>query len=383
MTRSTLRIGLGARILVGVLGGSALGLGAVPAASAAAQGWEMDVRAGQSSFEALPTAVRTANATLSLRHLRGERWFQAAASTPLSSEDLFWGAATVRDRLATSHGRFEVGLDLTGQGHAQRDPATDERGWGVRGEVLPMVSASAGPIVGELRSGGSWYRAEWEDTEWTRNVWASDLRLTASPATSLRVSGEARHLNTEEGGYTFVGVSGGGAWEGVSLNASVGEWVAGLDAGASSTAWSMGASISVGSNTELRGDLRREPVDPLFLSSARTSWGLGVRHRLGGSERPPPRSGPEIRTGESTGTVILRLPLSEASAPPSVAGDFTGWEPVRMDRRGELWRLELSLDSGVYRYAFRTGDGTWFVPEGFPGRRDDGMGGWVAVLVVP
>jgi hypothetical protein len=35
----------------------------------------------------------------------------------------------------------------------------------------------------------------------------------------------------------------------------------------------------------------------------------------------------------------------------------------------------------VYHYAFRTG-ARWFVPEGTAGRRDDDMGGHVAVLVV-
>jgi hypothetical protein len=45
--------------------------------------------------------------------------------------------------------------------------------------------------------------------------------------------------------------------------------------------------------------------------------------------------------------------------------------------------LELPLASGVYRFAFVAADGEWFVPEGYPGRMDDDMGGYVAVLVVP
>jgi hypothetical protein len=75
--------------------------------------------------------------------------------------------------------------------------------------------------------------------------------------------------------------------------------------------------------------------------------------------------------------------LRDAASPPEVAGDFTGWKSVRMVRYDAEWRLAVSLPSGVYRYAFRDGNGKWFVPSSFPNRTDDGMGGHVAVLVVP
>ncbi|HEY8485417.1 MAG TPA: hypothetical protein VIL13_12465 [Longimicrobiales bacterium] len=42
----------------------------------------------------------------------------------------------------------------------------------------------------------------------------------------------------------------------------------------------------------------------------------------------------------------------------------------------------MKVAPGVYHYAFVTADGKWFVPESVPGRKDDGMGGHVAVLVV-
>jgi hypothetical protein len=42
----------------------------------------------------------------------------------------------------------------------------------------------------------------------------------------------------------------------------------------------------------------------------------------------------------------------------------------------------LPIASGVYNYAFRSASGEWFVPASTPGRKDDGMGGHVAVLVV-
>jgi hypothetical protein len=54
-----------------------------------------------------------------------------------------------------------------------------------------------------------------------------------------------------------------------------------------------------------------------------------------------------------------------------------------MRREGGEWVLDLALAPGVYRYAFVGDAGEWFVPEGYPGRIDDGMGGHVVVMVVP
>jgi len=81
--------------------------------------------------------------------------------------------------------------------------------------------------------------------------------------------------------------------------------------------------------------------------------------------------------------VVLRLSARDTGPPPpSIAGDFTNWAPVRMERHGQEWRFLAHLSPGVYRFAFRDADGKWFVPHNFPNRTDDGMGGWVAVLVV-
>jgi len=84
------------------------------------------------------------------------------------------------------------------------------------------------------------------------------------------------------------------------------------------------------------------------------------------------------------GRVVLHLAARDAGAPPpSIAGDFTNWMPVRMERHGDEWRFSVHVSRGVYRFAFRGADGQWFVPASFPNRTDDGMGGWAAVLVVP
>ena len=80
--------------------------------------------------------------------------------------------------------------------------------------------------------------------------------------------------------------------------------------------------------------------------------------------------------------VVIRFPATEAAGQPSIAGDFTGWMLLVMERHGKEWTFPVKLSPGVYRFAFRNSDGKWFVPDSIPYRTDDGMGGLVAVLVV-
>ena len=84
-----------------------------------------------------------------------------------------------------------------------------------------------------------------------------------------------------------------------------------------------------------------------------------------------------------TDTVVLRLSATDAPAGAvSIAGDFNNWQPAPMQRENGEWVVRLSLAPGVYHYAFRSANGDWFVPPSAAGRRDDGMGGHVAVMVV-
>ncbi len=349
---------------------------------ASAQEWVADVHAGKASYETAPLASESSNVIAGLRFAVDQRFFQVAAAAPLSSGDLFWGAVVGGDRIAFRRGRIELGLDATGQAHGQRDAVAEAPGWGMRGELMPVLSVSVGPLIMEGRSGGSWYRGRMGGTDWSRDLHVTDFALSLPLDPSIRIEGHARHLRPENEAYTFVGGGASAAVGPGGVQASVGSWVSGIEEDeSSSTAWALGGSLPVTPATTLWVSARREPFDPHFLGAARTSWGAGISYRLGGGDRSaPPRSGAEHRSGER---VVLRLPLSEASSPPMVAGDFTSWEPVRMHRRGDSWRLDLDLKPGLYHYAFRSADGEWFVPESVAHRRDDGMGGWVAVLIVP
>jgi hypothetical protein len=347
----------------------------------------LDLQTARASFGAAPLNSTSTNVALGLRHTRDRRLVSGAFGAPLGSDDLTWGVVAGQDRMALRRGRFEAGLEISGMAHAQRDPSTEQTGAGLRAEALPLVSTSIGSLVAELRGGGSWYQGRIDDERWSRNLLLSDLSLTMPvsqrPGRSLHLGSELRHLRGFEAdeSYAWLGGSASAGLRRSSAWVAAGRWLD-LPGGdeASGTGIGGGISVALSARMSVSAQLRREAFDPVFLSTDRTSWGVAFSYRLGSPQPPPPSAGAEVRDGSQ---VTIRVPLSESGSPPSVAGDFSDWQPLPMHRNGSRWEVTLELSPGLYHYAFRTRDGRWFVPEDVPGRRDDGMGGWVATLVVP
>jgi len=132
-------------------------------------------------------------------------------------------------------------------------------------------------------------------------------------------------------------------------------------------------------NATLWGSVRQETPDPLYWNALRRTWSVGITRRLG-------RAAPVLLAApraDADGGVVIRVPVADAPGDALfIAGDFNQWMPVQMQRDGSEWTIRLPIAKGVYHYAFRSARGTWFVPASIPGRRDDGMGGQVAVLLV-
>jgi hypothetical protein len=206
----------------------------------------------------------------------------------------------------------------------------------------------------------------------------------------LELTGSARYVRAEEGGYPFAGASASLDHGRGEFWASVGRW---FDDALPDLSWSTGATLALDSRLDLWATLRQDAADPIYWNGTRRNWSIGVSRRLGGGVwSPVPVPAPGDATGRAADPaavevvgrrVIIRLPLSAARAAPSLTGDFTGWKPLAMRRAGHSWQVELELAPGVYHYAFQSAAGDWFVPESQPGRMDDGFGGHVAVLVVP
>lgn len=80
------------------------------------------------------------------------------------------------------------------------------------------------------------------------------------------------------------------------------------------------------------------------------------------------------------GTLRFKLPGANEVA---IVGDWTGWQRIPL-RRGPdgSWIVDVSLDSGVYRFNLVVDGKRWIVPEGVPAV-DNGYGGKTGLLIVP
>jgi hypothetical protein len=345
-----------------------------------AQEWSFDVYAGQAKYSMTPIPVSSSTGVLGLRYNKDRRVFQTAFGFPLTGTDMVWGIAGFDDRFAVRRGGFLAGADVSILGHAQRDPVTEITGQGISAELLPVIGQSVGIFSVEIRGGPRWYGSRFGDASWTRMLWTADFRSGFRVAERLRLEGTMRHdRNSDNEAYTKAGVSAVAVLGRAVIHGSVGKWIDVPGENERELEWGASVGIPIRQRVWFFAAAQREGLNPLFLSAPRTSWGAGMTFLLGG-ERVPPASRSDI---SPEGNVVIRISARETISPPSIAGDFTGWNPVPMERYGNGWRYSMNLPSGVYRYAFRGADGKWFVPESNPSRTDDGMGGWVAVLVVP
>ncbi|MFW6200129.1 MAG: glycogen-binding domain-containing protein [Gemmatimonadota bacterium] len=397
-----------------------LALSLVASRSADAQEWTVDLYGGHVAYELATSNLAETSALLGVRYRDPERrWLYLTTGIPFGSDDSLWGAAGLGTRLATDVGSFglgagqlgslQVGADLAGQGFVYRDPSTSSVGAGGVLDVRPLAALVGERARLEVRSGWVGYRNAIESVSVTRGVHDSDVSLHLSPTSTVGLSGTVRHVRATEGSYTFGGgrltIQSGA----VRLWGSVGAWTS--DA-LPTTEWGAGISyrLDPAGRTVLAASVREDATDPLYWNSPRERWSVGVSRTLGGGDGAsalPDAERSTLSPDITDGRVRIRIPEAAArtaigsesspndpsgadragdpsalDAPPSIAGDFTDWEPIPMEEDGDHWTAVFQLEPGVYRYAFRAPGGEWFVPESVPGRRPDGFGGYVAVLVV-
>ena len=370
---------------------AALALPAVPA-TGAAQEWRATARFGRIAYEGAPAgSAADASVVLGIGRIAPRDWLGVSAAVPVG-EQPFWAVAGGWKRFAT-RASSGVLLDLSAHGFVQREvaagpvggpggiplppgPGDDgaRLGGGGGGELMAGGFAAAGLLHVEVRAGAVAQRSEVAGVPQERALPTGDARLSTVVA-PFTVAAEAR--GWRDAGETYV--YGGGALHlargPLQLWGGIGRW---LEAGPTGVTWSAGATMTVRDGVELQLGGRGNTFDPLYLSTLKTSFWGGLTLRLGGARtgRAP------VPARYAGGRAVIRVPARDAAGAVSIAGDFTGWKPAAMRREGGHWTYDVPLAPGVYHYAFVRDDGTWFVPETVPGRQRDGMGGWVAVLVV-
>ncbi len=199
----------------------------------------------------------------------------------------------------------------------------------------------------------------------------------------LDVRGMMDHWRAGEGGYTQAGARVALVDRRIQAWAGLSTW---LDDELSGTGWDVGAQLALTDRVGITARGGVQAQDILFQIPRQRSWSVALQVRTGAAPPLPGLPVPVVRDGRRGVSLTLEsdaLPEnSSPPAPPAVAGTFSGWERVPMRREGGRWVVELTLEPGVYEYAFVTAEGEWFVPPETPGRKPDGFGGHVALLIV-
>jgi hypothetical protein len=345
--------------------------------AACAQGWSADVSAGRVVYDPVSANVGTNNVVGSLRYdAQRNIWVYGAGAVPTGHDGTFWIAAGTGGRLmfpAQDLRGPSFGADVAAHAFSFRDRLVDLTGSGGELEAMPFARLAYGAGFIEGRGGWRGHTLSFAGTREHRRVFETGAR--GGYGTMVRVEGDARWVHASEGTYPFLGATITYVGSRVDVWGQTGKWLAD---DLRDREWAVGSGVALGVRTSVWGSVRQEAPDPLYWNSTRRSWSVGVTQRLG---RLPAPLAPVSRS--QTGTVAVRLPAADASAGAvSIAGDFNSWQPTPMQREGDEWVVLLTLAPGVYHYAFRSATGEWFVPSSASGRRDDGMGGYVAVLVV-
>lgn len=361
------------------------------ASNAQAQRWDAEVQAGEIRSSLDPGAAAQ-NLAVGIRFDDLNRDFSLSVGVPTSGGEPLWGALSGSTRLLLARSALVAGLDLAGSAYLMHQGALQRE---VRGPIGPpqiltepsitgtAFAAQAMPLVGyeaarwqlHVRAGPSFYRNQFGDVERDRQVLITDAQLTITPRPTFAVMPMVRRFAADESSYTYAGASAVVAGARGNIWAAGGFWPGQDSAGAS---WAAGAAWQLHPRAELSLSARRDGFDALYLNPPQTSWSVGFAVQLAGPKafRAP------VPATYANGRATIRLEAERARERPMIAGDFTNWQPQPMQQAGKAWTYTTQLAPGVYNYAFVDANGTWFVPEDHPGRKDDGMGGSVAVLVV-
>ncbi len=134
-----------------------------------------------------------------------------------------------------------------------------------------------------------------------------------------------------------------------------------------------------GAGRQLADPVRGLPQADIITASLRVSLGpkpLPVMQRSTIADATV-----EPLAGGGGGELVVRV-FSAEWLEVEVAGDFSEWRPVPMEREGSYWVARIRLRSGKYHIGVRTNQGPWRAPRNLARVRDD-FGGESGLIVVP
>ena len=130
----------------------------------------------------------------------------------------------------------------------------------------------------------------------------------------------------------------------------------------------------------------RQLADPLRGLPQAEVISAGVRVSIGANPLPVlqrsaiSRATVETRPGGG-GDLVVRVFAADTML-IEVAGDFSDWQPLPLEREDGFWVARVRLPPGSYRVAVRANLGLWRAPRNLARVRDD-YGGEAGIVVIP
>jgi hypothetical protein len=349
--------------------------GLIAAVPAAAQQWMADLFAGGARYEALGLDSRAIGLAGGVRLAAGSSNGFLMASAPLEEASPAWAALGGASRLTRRTGPFDVGIDVAADAFVFRFPER-RTGFGASTHALPLIGFDRGSWAMELRGGRHDYTLRDDPGDVRRHAWEVGARASAAIGGMMPVV-ELKSMYSDGEPHPFAGVQLGRTMGPLRAWASAGRW---FGSALAETEWGGGMALDAGRGFEVWAAVDRLAADPLYLTPTRTAWNAGISVRLGGRAAPV-LVAPAMRND----SLVIRLRRAGRAehGPVYVAGEFSAWQPVPMHEAGESWEVALPVSAGAVRFSFVDATGEWFVPEDYPGRMSDDMGGYVVLVVVP
>jgi hypothetical protein len=183
-------------------------------------------------------------------------------------------------------------------------------------------------------------------------------------------------------------VDGTASWRherrGIALDATVG--YRGVTAGnVAKGAWVSGdAMFWVAQRTAIVVGAGRTPADVVrgFPLATYASVALRFTSRPHITLSRRAADGPRISATRTASDIVVLEVRASNERTVEIAADFTAWQPVALERVGDVWRLERVIPAGLHRLTFRIDGGEWRVPPNLP-RVNDDLTGSAAIITIP
>ncbi|HZI21961.1 MAG TPA: glycogen-binding domain-containing protein [Gemmatimonadales bacterium] len=266
--------------------------------------------------------------------------------------------------------------------------------WHATGEArLHWLGEARGAWIGATGGRTSYGAAPRPVAVVAAGIWTRRPQLTLAASASRSFVGDTVYTDILSTAQARRGI--------LTLDASVGARVSSRGGGHGVFS-EVSATLALGERTALFASGGRYPTDPINGSVAGRYLSGGVRIRITSRRAlvspQPVWYGPSRRSAGTAdpvtdarldvrltpdGLVRLVIHAPDSASTVELAGDFTDWQPVALQRAGvDSWEVVMPIASGVHRLNVRIGQGEWIVPWGATRTADD-FGADVGIVAIP